>query len=238
MNFSNFFDINSIVTSFLAAVFTLISPCIFPVLPVYFSLISGYGHEDYKNIERDKVKKIKLIKNTISASFFFILGFSIIFITFGLVFLSFSNLLRANRSLLQKISSIIIFLFGVFILLQDKFSFLSKEIKFLDRIKLVSGKKFTAFLLGLSLSLGWTPCISPFLGTIILNASIKETAVKGLIMLIFYCFSLLLFFILIGLLFIFSIEKFKLISKKVGIIKIISGFVLMIIGILLFFRII
>ncbi len=231
-------DFSIILTSFLAALFTLISPCILPVLPVYFSVISGFGYNDYKNIEQDRSKKSKLIMNTLIGTFFFILGFSIVFIIFGLVFLSISNLLREYKLLLQKISSIVIFLFGIFIILQEKIFFFSKEYKLINKTKLENGSKISAFILGLSLSLGWTPCISPFLGTIILNASIKETALKGFIMLLLYSFSLLIFFIIIGFIFIFSMEKFKLISRKIGIIKYISGSILMVMGVLLFFKII
>ncbi len=229
--------IDSFITSFLAAFFTLFSPCILPVLPVYFSIISGFSYEDYHDIDSDKTKKRRLIANTIKGTIFFILGFSIIFILFGSILITFSQILRENRNLLKNISSIIIFLFGIFILFEDKLPIFSKEFKILKNKKFENGKIFSPFILGLSVSLGWTPCISPFLGTIILNASVKETAFKGFLMLISYCFSLLILFIIIGLIFAISIEKFKLISKKLGIIKVVSAILLMLTGILLFFNI-
>ncbi len=231
-------EFGSIITAILAAIFSLLSPCILPILPVYFSVISGFDNNDYKNLKDDREKRKKLVNNTIINTTFFIAGFSIVFIVLGSVFISFGQILRENRFILQKISSIIIFLFGIFILLQNKLAFLSKEFKPLQNLKLKSGNVFSSFLLGFSLSFGWTPCISPFLGTILLSASLKQTALKGFLSLITYSLTILILFIIIGLVFAFSMDKFKLVSKKAGIIKIISAILLMIVGVLMFFRLI
>lgn len=231
-------EFGSIITAILAAIFSLLSPCILPILPVYFSVISGFDNYDYKNLKDDREKRKKLVKNTVINTIFFIVGFSVVFIVLGSVLISFGQILRENRFILQKISSIVIFLFGIFILLQNKLAFLSKEFKPLQNLKLKGGNVFSSFLLGFSLSFGWTPCISPFLGTILLSAALKQTALKGFLSLIIYSLTMLFLFIIIGLAFAFSMDKFKLFSKKAGIIKIISAILLMIVGVLMFFRLI
>lgn len=231
-------EFSLIITAILAAIFSLLSPCILPILPVYFSVISGFDNNDYKNLKDDSEKRKKLVKNTVINTTFFIAGFSVVFIVLGSVFISFGQILRENRFILQKISSIVIFLFGIFILLQNKLAFLSKEFKPLQNLKLKSGNVFSSFLLGFSLSFGWTPCISPFLGTILFSAALKQTALKGFLLLIIYSLTMLILFIIIGLFFAFSMDKFKLFSKKAGIIKIVSAILLMIVGVLMFFRLI
>ncbi|MFN3411460.1 MAG: cytochrome c biogenesis CcdA family protein [Exilispira sp.] len=224
------------ITAILAAFFTLISPCILPILPVYFSIISGFNIDDYKTLKDDKLRRKKLIKNTIIGTFFFILGFSVIFILLGTILFGISHTLKQNRFIFEKISSIIIFLFGLYILFQDKIKFIYYEYKPFANLKIKKGNIFSSFILGLSLSFGWTPCISPFLGTILLSAASSNNALKGFFLLIIYCFTLLIFFIFIGLIFAFFTDKFKLISKKSKIIKVISGILLMITGGLIFFN--
>ncbi|MEJ5273823.1 MAG: cytochrome c biogenesis protein CcdA [Spirochaetota bacterium] len=230
--------LSSIFTAILAAIFSLLSPCILPILPVYFSVITGFNIQDYSLLEDDKERRKKLIKNTIIGTILFILGFSIVFILLGSIIISLSYILKQNKIILQKIASIIIFLFGIFILLQDKILFLSKEYKPLQNLKFKNGNFLSSFLLGFSLSFGWTPCVSPFLGTILFTAAVKTTALKGFILLIIYCITLMILFIVIGLIFAFSMDKFKILSKKVGLFKIISGNLLILIGILMFFNLI
>lgn len=227
---------SSIITAVLAAVFSFFSPCILPILPVYFSVISGLNIEDYRLLPNDRERRKKLLKNTIINTIFFIIGFSIVFILLGSIIFGISQTLKTNRLIFQKIASIIIFLFGVFILIQDKIPLLSKELKLFQNLKFKNGNIFSSFLLGLSLSFGWTPCISPFLGTILFTAATRETAAKGFLLLIIYSLTLLLLFIIVGLIFAFSMDKIKIISKKAKILKIISGILLIIAGFLMFFN--
>jgi cytochrome c-type biogenesis protein len=230
-------SLNSIFTAILAAIFSLLSPCILPILPVYFSTISGFNSEDYKLLINDKERKRKLVKNTLIGTTFFIFGFSIVFILLGSILISISQTLRTNRIVLQKVAAIIIFLFGIFILLQDKIPFLNREFKPIQNLKVKKGNIFSSFLLGFSLSFGWTPCVSPFLGTVLFTASVKETALQGFLLLVIYSLTLLVLFIIIGIVFAFSLEKFKLLSKKAGLLKTISGILLMIVAVLIYFKI-
>lgn len=230
--------LSSMITAILAAFFTLISPCILPVLPVYFSVVSGFNIDDYKILKDDKLRRIKLIKNTIIGTIFFILGFSVVFILLGTILFGISHTLKQNRFIFGKIASIIIFLSGLYILFQDKLKFIYYEFKPFANLKLIRGNIFSSFILGISLSFGWTPCISPFLGTILLSAALKQTALKGFLLLIIYSLTMLILFIIIGLIFAFSIDKFKLVSKKVDILKIISAILLIIMGVSMFFRLI
>lgn len=227
-------SLSSIFTAILAAIFSLLSPCILPILPVYFSTISGFSSEDYKLLKDDKERKKKLLKNTLIGTIFFILGFSIVFILLGSILIGISQTLKANRIILQKISAIIIFLFGFFILLQDKIPFFSREFRPIQNLKIKKGNILSSFLLGFSLSFGWTPCVSPFLGTVLFTASIKETALQGFMLLIIYSLTLLILFMIIGLVFAFSLEKFKLLSKKTSLLKIISGILLIIVAVFFF----
>lgn len=229
-------EINSILTAIMAAIFTLLSPCILPVLPVYLSIITGFSFEDFKNLDQEKRNRVKLIKRTIFGTIFFIIGFSVIFIILASIFFTFSQTLIEYRGIIKKISGIIIVIFGFFILLQEKIKIFSREIKVFKNSRFSNNTVVAPFILGVSVSFGWTPCISPFLGSLLLIASSRETAGKGILLLLIYSLTLLLLFMIIGLIFAFSIDKFKRILRNIGIIKTISGIILILSGILLFFN--
>ena len=111
------------------------------------------------------------------------------------------------------------------------------NIKFLNyekRIQTTSNKgSFAPILIGMAFAFGWTPCIGPILGSILIYASTTDSLPKGIMLLSFYSIGLALPFILSG----YLIQKFMLISKnlkqKMILINRIGGSLLLITGILI-----
>ena len=96
-----------------------------------------------------------------------------------------------------------------------------------------NGSAFGAYVLGLAFAFGWTPCIGPILGSILVLASTEESLSKGILLLFFYSIGLALPFILSG----YLIQRFLIFSKnfKKNINKVskIGGIILLITGILI-----
>ena len=96
-----------------------------------------------------------------------------------------------------------------------------------------SNNIFFPYIIGLAFGFGWTPCIGPILGSILALASIEETLINAIILLIFYSLGLALPFMLSG----YLIQRFLLLSKNfkknINLISKIGGIILLITGILI-----
>ena len=208
-----------LLIAFGAGLISFLSPCVLPLIPGYVSYISG---TTYNELLETKIKLSPLI--------FFTLGFSIVFILFGAaatfigqLFLSFSNELRVA-------AGIIIIIFSLHIL-----GFINLKIfNYEKRFQVSNNNSFFApILLGMAFGFGWTPCIGPILGSILVLATTEESLIRGVILLCFYSLGLAIPFILSGLL----IQKFISISNKLKskmkLIVSVSGYLLLVTGLLI-----
>ena len=265
----------TIFSAVVAAVLTFFSPCILPLIPVYFSMITGFSYSKYKGAKEDKELQRKVIKKTIANTLAFSVGFTLVFVILGVAASSLSQILRSNRLLIMKIAGSVTVLFGIMLLLEDSVPFLSytkspltrkRQIEVSnfaeekDRIEgtIVSPENnlqnnlqnnknenklkkntrisslFAPFLLGLSFALGWTPCISPILGAILMTAATLETIKDGILLLAVYSITLSIIFLIFGIILVFALNRIKNISKNFRYIRYISSFLLIITGILMF----
>ena len=92
------------------------------------------------------------------------------------------------------------------------------------------------FVVGLAFAAGWTPCIGPVLGTILLNVASSTGGVQqGVLLLSAYSAGLGLPFLLSGLLFHAFLSLFNRFKKYIRIVEIVTGFLLMVVGVMLAF---
>ncbi|MCS7244626.1 MAG: cytochrome c biogenesis protein CcdA [candidate division WOR-3 bacterium] len=92
----------------------------------------------------------------------------------------------------------------------------------------------SSLILGSSFAFGWTPCIGPILASILSLAAIQETVYQGIILLSFYSLGLGIPFFLAGILTDALLRSVKFMKKFFGIIEVISGILLIVIGILIY----
>ncbi len=90
-----------------------------------------------------------------------------------------------------------------------------------------------AFIVGVFFAFGWSPCIGPILGSILLYASQQETLLRGAMLLFAFSMGLGLPFILAGALLSAFLRFIKGFGKFFGIVEFIGGVLLVILGILL-----
>ncbi len=90
-----------------------------------------------------------------------------------------------------------------------------------------------AFIVGVLFAFGWSPCIGPILGSILLYASQQETLLRGAMLLFAFSMGLGLPFILAGALLSAFLRFIKGFGKFFGIVEFIGGVLLVILGILL-----
>lgn len=211
-------DFGLIIPSFLAGILTFIAPCTLPLVPAYIGFISG-----------DKSKK-----NIFFNGLMFVLGFSLVFIIFGMLFGFLGSAISPYKYWLTKIGGLFVIFFGLFLLKAFNFTFLNKIKKIQLSPIFKKGEPLSSFLLGLSFAFGWTPCVGPILGTILILASTTTTILQGGLLLAVFSLGLAIPFLLIAAGIGSLNEKVKSFSKYVGIVEKIGGIFLVILGILLF----
>ena len=203
-----------------AGLISFLSPCVLPLIPGYISYISGSSLNEL--IEKKNVNLFPIILFTI--------GFSIVFIIFGAASTFLGNIFLQNSYELRIVAGLIIIILSFHIIGLINLKFLNYEKRIQTNI---SKNFFSPILIGMAFAFGWTPCIGPILGSILVLASTEESLFQGILLLSFYSIGLAVPFILSG----YLIQKFLLFSKnfKKNINKVskIGGVILLITGILI-----
>ncbi|MEW6618700.1 MAG: cytochrome c biogenesis protein CcdA [bacterium] len=218
-------DVN-IIIAFIAGLLSFFSPCVLPVIPSYLAFITGLSFEEMN--ENQTVIKRRLFFN----SLIFILGFSLIFIFLGAGATLIGKFLITYKLIIQKVGGILIILFGIHITGLVPLNLLQKE----KRVHL-KNKPFGylgSFLVGLAFASGWTPCIGPILGAILIYAATSDNVYSGIILLSSYSLGLGLPFLIVSLGLSAFLTHFNWMKRYLRPISIFSGILLILIGIMIF----
>jgi len=209
-----------LIIAFAAGLISFLSPCVLPLIPGYISYISGSSLNEL--LEKKNINLIPII--------LFTLGFSVVFIIFGAASTFLGQVLLQNSYELRIIAGSIIVILSLHIIGIINLKFLNYE----KRIQTNDKKNFfSPILIGMAFAFGWTPCIGPILGSILVLASTEDSLGKGILLLSFYSIGLAIPFILSG----YLMQKFLIFSKnfKKNINKVtkIGGIILLVTGILI-----
>ncbi len=189
MNISFLSDISALA-SFLEGVLSFFSPCVLPLLPVYFSFLSG-GNADRDENGDIIYKRSKVVINTL----FFVLGISLTFFILSLGVKGVGRIFSSNSRLFSILGGAVIIIFGLWQLLLYGTKYgAKKEKRFSINTNRAKGP-LLSFLLGFSFSFSWTPCIGPILSSVLIMAS---SSLKGEVYLLLYALGFTLPFILLA----------------------------------------
>ncbi|HEB75659.1 MAG TPA: cytochrome c biogenesis protein CcdA [Nitrospirae bacterium] len=213
--------------AFLAGLLSFLSPCVLPLVPSYVSYITGISFKDLTGgADRARVRFL-----TMTNSIVFILGFSFVFILLGASSSAIGRLLFEYQDWIRIIGGIVVIVFGLFIAGFLKIDFLMRERKIH-----LSGKPagyVGTFILGMAFVAGWTPCIGPILGSILLYAGAKGSAVYGLKLLTVYSLGLAVPFFLSALALNTFLSYSRWLQRHMRVVMVLSGLLLIVFGILL-----
>ena len=209
-----------IIIAFGAGLISFLSPCVLPLIPGYISYISGSSLNEL--ISKKNINLFPIILFTV--------GFSIVFIIFGAASTFLGQVLLKNSYELRIVAGLVIIILSLQIIGLINIRFLNYEKRIQTNI---SAGVLSPILIGMAFAFGWTPCIGPILGSILVLASTEESLSKGILLLFFYSIGLALPFILSG----YLIQRFLIFSKnfKKNINKVskVGGIILLITGILI-----
>lgn len=202
--------------SFLEGIITFISPCLLPMLPIYISYFAGGG-------ERTTAKTLK-------GAVGFVTGFTIVFVMLGALAGTVGSFLREYQTTVNIISGLIVIIFGLNFLGVFKLNIFKGNQR---SVKTDNMGFFSAMLFGIIFSVGWTPCVGAFLGSALMLASQQGHIAEGMLMLLSYSLGLGIPFILSAVLIDYLKSAFNWIKRNYKIINLISGSLLVIIGIMM-----
>ena len=217
-------DIPSFGLAFGAGVLSFLSPCVLPLVPAYLANLAGITAID----SNTRTSYLPALFHSLS----FVLGFSLIFIGLGASVGLIGTTITAHSILLRQIGGGVIIAFGIFLIAAYKLPWLNYE----KRISSSVGSNpsyFRSIMIGAVFALGWTPCIGPILGAILALAWTSQTVGQGALLLAVYSLGLGIPFIIIGLAWGAIMPLWKGISRHLGTISIVSGVLLIIVGVLM-----
>lgn len=203
------------VIAFLEGIITFISPCLLPMLPIYISYFAG-GEQS--------------TKRTIKGALGFVSGFTVVFVLLGALAGTVGSFLKEYQTAVNIVSGVIVIFFGLNFLGILKFNLFKGS---RHTVKTNHMGFFSAFLFGIIFSIGWTPCVGAFLGSALMLASQQGHVIEGVFMLLTYSLGLGIPFVLSAVLIDYLKSAFNWIKKNYKVINIISGSLLIIIGILM-----
>lgn len=213
--------------AFLAGVLSFLSPCVLPLVPSYVSFITGLAFEEL----RSSVDRKRILELTVKNSLVFICGFSSVFIALGASSSVLGRLFLDYQDAIRIGGGVLIIIFGFFTadLIRLDFLQMTKKLHFTGK----PAGYFGTFLVGMTFAAGWTPCIGPILGSILLVASSQGSTVYGLKLLTVYSAGLAVPFFFSAIAFNAFLSRLSLIGRFMRLIKIVSGLLLIIFGVLL-----
>lgn len=215
--------------AFLAGVVSFLSPCVLPLVPGYISMLSGATIEELKSGPSAALVS-RIFRNSIA----FIIGFSIVFVSLGASASWVGKFLRNQRTEFNIVAGIIVIIFGLHLTGLVKIPFLYREAR-LDTGAPRRGLT-GAFLLGFAFAFGWTPCIGPILGAILLLAERRETLFQGMLLLAIYSAGLAIPFLLTSLGLSQFLKLYGGFRKHLHAVEVASGALLIALGVLMAFN--
>jgi len=209
----------SIWIAFTAGLASFLSPCILPLIPVYLSVLGG-----------GKTERTRL--RLLTRSLGFVLGFTTVFIILGATASFLGSLIHSNLSLLRKLGGIVMVVMGLHTSGLLRLNLLNREARL--ELSGIGTKLGGSYLLGLAFAFGWTPCIGPVLGSILVYAGTSQTISQGIVLLLFYSLGIAMPLLLVAALADVLQGKLSRFNRAGQIISKVSGLIMIAAGIMLF----
>lgn len=212
-----------IAVAFGAGFVSFLSPCVLPLIPGYVSFMTGMSLGELESEERR-------IADVLVPSVLFVAGFTSVFVALGASASLLGSLLVAYRDPLTRASGVLIFALGFLMLGVVRVPWLYGEARF-DMAKARSFGRWASFLAGMAFAFGWTPCVGPILGSILVLAGQSGHVGSGVVLLLAYSLGLGVPFLLVALLLGRLAGALVWLKRHSRAINRIAGVILMLLGI-------
>jgi cytochrome c-type biogenesis protein len=183
----------TIVGALLAGLISFLSPCVLPLVPPYLCYMAGVSLDQLTG-KNDQVVARRAIMLSSAA---FVLGFTTVFVILGATASAIGGFVARYSWELSLVGGLIIVVMGLHFLGVFRVSLLTRQARFEARHQ--QAGPVGSYFVGLAFAIGWTPCIGPILGTILLVAGAEQSMAQGATLLAVYSLGLGVPFLLAGL---------------------------------------
>lgn len=214
---------------FLQGLLSFFSPCVLPLLPIYFGYLSGGAAARTEDGEVS-YDRGRVAVNTVC----FVVGIAFAFLVLGLGMTALGSFLAKYRMALARVGGVIVILFGLYQLgVFGKWMAVEQERRLPFRLDRAAASPWTALVMGFLFSFAWTPCVGPVLSGVLLMAASASSRGAGLALLGVYTLGFVLPFLAAGF---FTATLLRLFREHRNVVRYtvkIGGVVLILMGILM-----
>ena len=212
--------------TFVTGLLSFLSPCVLPLIPAYFSFITGMSLEELTRNDNQGTRR-KLVLATL----LYVLGFSSVFIAMGGAVSLLGNQMEEYKDIIRLVGGTIIILFGVHLAgilripafdYEKKFHVRTRPLHFLG-----------VFLVGMAFGAGWSPCIGPLLGSILALAAGEGSVGKGMVLLSVYSLGLAIPFLVLSVFIDRMLSFIKKARQWIRFATVTAGVLMIVMGLLL-----
>ena len=207
--------------AFLAGLFSIVTPCVLPLVPGYLSAVSA--------VEANRLGQPGSTRRVLAGSTPFFLGFTVVFVVLGIAAAALADLVSAREQ--ESIAGFVLVVLGL------AFAGLLPLPKRIVAPGLLgtARRRGSSALLGAAFAVCAAPCIGGVLGGVLVLAGNTGTALRGALLLTAYSVGLAAAFLLAGLAFARSMGAFRWFRDRYVAIQLVGGALLVALGLLLFF---
>ena len=209
-----------------AGLLSFFSPCILPLIPAYFTFITGLSLDELASA-RDTGVRAQVVRATLS----YVLGFSLVFVLMGASASFIGGAIFQYRDWIRIIGGLLIILFGLHLTGLMRF----RPLEFERRLHIQKKPLhfLGTFFVGMAFGAGWSPCIGPLLGSILIVAGNQDTVADGIGLLSVYAAGMAIPFLVLAVCVNSLLGFIKKVAWSIKYINMTAGVLLLILGLLL-----
>lgn len=216
--------------AFIAGLASFLSPCMLPMVPIYLTQL--VGQSVYQSTGGQQTFSTRL--TTFLHAIMFVCGFTLAFVALGATASTLGGFLRAHQFQLRQIGGVLLVIIGLHLMgvLKIPVLYWQKRLAF----RPTRPGYTSSLVIGIIFAIGWTPCISLFLGSILGLAATASTLQQGVLLLLAYSLGMGVPFLLLGLGLNTVSRILKWLKPHLGTIEVGTGVVMILMGILIYFN--
>jgi cytochrome c-type biogenesis protein len=218
----------SLVVAFGAGVLSFASPCCLPLVPAYVGHLAG------RTLDKEGASRARAVAHGLA----FVLGFTAIFValgaSIGLVGFVFQDLVKSTA--FRVVAGTGLILLGLHTAGLLRINALYRDLRFRRRLDARIGL-LPSFLIGVVFAAGWTPCIGPILGTILVYAGTQGTVAQGALLLAAYSLGLGVPFLVAGYALEGATRLIRRLNRHGRVVEVASGGLMVVMGFVVMFNV-
>jgi cytochrome c-type biogenesis protein len=218
-------SVAEVLTALGAGVVTFLSPCVLPLIPGYIAFMTGMSMNELTDSDR-RVSRILV------PSLLFVAGFTTVFVLLGASASAVGSFVSRNQQIFETVAGLLIIALGFLMPGIVKVPWLYGEARF----EMGRARRFgslAALFMGMAFAFGWSPCVGPILGSILMLAANSAEVGRGALLLGVYSLGIGIPFVAVALMLGSMRPVLNWLNRRALVINRIAGVILIALGVLI-----